>query len=350
MHHDMKIFHVVWGLGLGGIETMVVNIANCQSRRGHDVHLVVVNDVVDPGLRSRLEPAVRLHAMRRRVGSRSPLPLLRLNALVLAARPHVVHFHHVRLPRLVWPPLLRKWCVTYHSVYNPAEEAFYDRAPRLFSISRLVEQELAAHRHPSVMVYNGIKVDEFAHRTGTARPHGTPFSIVQVGRLDTRHKGQDLTIEAVARVLAQGYDVSLDIIGQGPDRDKLERLIAARGLQDKVHMLGAKPQGHLQAHLCEYDLLVHPSRFEGFGLVMVEAMAAKVPVLVSDVPAQLEVISHGRYGAAFASGDADQFARQIIAAITAPDRDKTEQAYRHAATTFNVATTADNYLAQYSTL
>ena len=68
----------------------------------------------------------------------------------------------------------------------------------------------------------------------------------------------------------------------------------------------------MAAHLTDYDLFVQPSRWEGFGLTVAEAMAAGVPVLVSEGQGPAEVTQGSRYGWLFANGDADDLQRQIV--------------------------------------
>jgi glycosyltransferase involved in cell wall biosynthesis len=102
-----------------------------------------------------------------------------------------------------------------------------------------------------------------------------------VGRL-VADKGFDYLLDAFARSLAKHPDISLVIIGEGPDRSALERKIKHLGLGGKVFLPGHKP-GLAKLYL-GFDWVVIPSREEGLGLVLQEAVIAGVPVLVSDLP------------------------------------------------------------------
>lgn len=107
------------------------------------------------------------------------------------------------------------------------------------------------------------------------------------------------------------------------------------------------PQEYLKAHLKDYDLLVQPSRIEGFGLTVAEAMAACVPVVVSDLPPLLEVINNGECGLSFKANDATDLARAIEKTISDYDLNRIALAADRAKSLYDVSTTAANYLNEY---
>ena len=86
----MKITHILWGLTLGGIESMVVNIVNHQSIN-HKVELIVVNDYFHPSLKEQVSSRCRLIMYNRKVGSKNILPFLRMNLHLLRHRPDIIH-------------------------------------------------------------------------------------------------------------------------------------------------------------------------------------------------------------------------------------------------------------------
>ena len=108
----MKICHVLWGLTYGGIETMVINIANEQAALGHNVHLLVVNDRIENSLIDKIGKNVTLHKVGRKVGSKNPLPVVKLNFMIWRMAPDVVHFHEAGLNSWVKGFVLRTSCTT----------------------------------------------------------------------------------------------------------------------------------------------------------------------------------------------------------------------------------------------
>ena len=117
--------------------------------------------------------------------------------------------------------------------------------------------------------------------------------VVSVGHL-TPQKNYGAAIEAMAAVMAQNplaHTIHYTIAGEGSERERLARLIAQKGLQSRIRLLGAvsDPAPLYGAA----DVFFMPSLFEGFGLAAVEAMAAGLPVISADVPGLREVVPDG---------------------------------------------------------
>lgn len=94
-------------------------------------------------------------------------------------------------------------------------------------------------------------------------------------------KGIQYLIEAISILKQQGTQYKLDIIGEGSHRSHLEKLIIELGLQQEVSLKGAYPPKKLEQELPNYDALVLPSLRESFGIVLIEAMAAGLPVIAT---------------------------------------------------------------------
>ena len=104
----------------------------------------------------------------------------------------------------------------------------------------------------------------------------------------------------------------------------------------------------MEEHLADYDLLVQPSLFEGFGLTVAEALAAKVPVLVSDSMGPYEVTGYGECGYVFKTGDSGDCAAVLSRIITSgDDGPMIERGYRRATGLYDIKHTARRYLESY---
>ena len=345
----MIISHVTFGFGMGGIETMLANIARYQAQDGHEVHIVVVNDIVENSLVRNLDSRIKIHLLGRPPGSRNPIHILRLNNCLRKLHPDVVHLHIPSLSRyILLPSLHRRFCVTQHAMCNDINIKGIRNAGQVFAISEMVRRDLAQKAFvDAITVYNGIDLSRTKFN-----PHSPsrPFRILQVGRLDHKNKGQDILIRAVAILTGEGRTVTLSLIGDGESRKYLEQLSAELGISDRVEFLGNKPQEYIFSHLSDYDLLVQPSRYEGFGLTVIEGMASGVPVLVSDNDGPMEIIDAGRYGYHFRTGDPADCAYQIATVIdNYPSHDFLHQARMRVENTFSVDITARRYLELYQT-
>jgi len=346
----IKVVHLLYSLGVGGIETMVVNILNEQILN-LDSTLMIINDLFDGEVLKRIDKQISVVRIGRRPGSRSLWPILKLHYELLKIQPDVIHMHSANICRFVLPALLRaNFCATMHSVCltdNP-NAPFLSRFQRVFAISQAVQQTIAQQTGvKATVVLNGIPISSFRAAIKNKNNHG--FRMVQISRLFHTQKGQHLLIQALSELKRQGFDaVSLDLIGEGESLAFLKRLVNELSLKKEVHFLGEKPQEYIFQHLCDYDLLVQPSLYEGFGLTVVEAMAARIPVLVSANEGPFEIIGQGKYGFYFKNGDFLDCAEKIKKIMTeGVPSGMLELAHERAQTLYNVNRTAQRYLEEY---
>lgn len=345
----MKILHLMWNLLLGGAETMLVEIINRQVER-HEVSLVVINSEISDELLGEIDDRVHKCLLQRRPSSRGILDLLKLNLRIYGIRPDIIHCHHLSMVKGIFLQPSPK-VVTIHGDMGHwgRNLLLYDR---IFSVSETIRQivRLRSRSLDSTVVFNGVDFAKFVRKTTFNRGL---FRIVQVSRLDHRQKGQDVLLEAVS-ILVRNFGVSnikVDFIGDGESYGYLASLIHRFGLEPYCTLLGPKTRRFVYENLCTYDLLVQPSRHEGFGLTVVEAMAARVPVLVSNVEGPMEIIENGRYGDFFASEDARDCAG-MIAGIIERSRDgsfleRIVEGYEFARSRFSIESTVSRYNSEY---
>ena len=125
------------------------------------------------------------------------------------------------------------------------------------------------------VIHCGVDVLAFSPPEREAAADGRS-SVLSVGRL-VPEKGQGVLIEAIARLVRDGTDVTLTLVGDGPRRPALERLAHRHGVTDRVRFAGRVGQDEIGAHYAAADVFCLSSFAEGVPVVLMEAMASGVP-------------------------------------------------------------------------
>lgn len=134
--------------------------------------------------------------------------------------------------------------------------------------------------------------------------------IVFVGRL-VFGKGADILIRALPSILAQQPETTLTMVGNGPERNNLSDLAKLLQVEDRVFFTGPVNHTALATHYRRAALMVLPSREEGFGLVLVEALGCGCPVVASNLPAIRSLLADGLGGSLVRPGDVGDLARAV---------------------------------------
>jgi glycosyltransferase involved in cell wall biosynthesis len=326
----MRLMLVVSEMGVGGAERVVVELARVATHRGDAVAVLA-----DPGrLDGELE---ELEVVRAPLPhARTPVALVRATVSgarqVRAFRPDVVHSHNVRVTAIARaaaqlgmpggrPPLL----ATYHGV--PADEA--GRAARVLRAADLVvcvseglRQELIAGGLPAsrvTVVENGVPASPAtggaAARIDRELGLGPGPVVAVVGRL-TPQKAHSRFLEAAALVSAESPDAQFVIVGDGPLRGDLEAQAARLGIEQAVRFTGIRDDA--PEIIARADMLAFSSDWEGLSIAALEALAAGVPIVSTDVAGTDELLATG--AGVVVDHDPAALARAILDLIREPDR------------------------------
>lgn len=163
------------------------------------------------------------------------------------------------------------------------------------------------------VIYNGLEPGEWT--PPASREPGSMIAVV--GRLEPE-KGVDLALEALARLLPVRAAAHLIILGGGSQRQALEEQAARLGIKSAVTFTGHVDD--VAARLASCDLLLLPSRWEGFGYVLVEAMLLQRPVVAFGIPAAREIVEDGVTGLLVPPGDLDGMAHALEQLLGDPFR------------------------------
>ena len=265
----------------------------------------------------------------------------------------MIHSHDPQLGFLLKLTSRIPALLTIHGpAFDTSQMRFYKK---LIAVSQSVRSDIETRStNKCEVIYNGVNAETIKHRDTLSLQK--IINVILVGRLDHLVKGQDLAIEAVHCLVRdkQMKNLSLSLVGEGISRKYLEELILNQNLAGNVVLLGNRDREWVYANLCRYDLLIQPSRLEGFGLTVAEAMAAKVPVIATNIEGPAEILENGRYGLLFENNNALDLAAKIENAIQLIENGQmikmTEPAYRYILDNFSIARTAKEYCSQYDRL
>ena len=163
------------------------------------------------------------------------------------------------------------------------------------------------------VINNGIIMPIDTHSAQMTKHNSAPIVIGAAGRL-VEQKGFDLLLESANLLKERGLNFQIQIAGEGIDREKLERLIATYQLKKHIALKGFVSNMTDFFHMCDFFVL--PSRYEGFGYVMVEAMFAKKPVIAFDISSAKEIIQNNVTGFLIPAYNTQAFANKMELLIT----------------------------------
>jgi glycosyltransferase involved in cell wall biosynthesis len=364
----VRVLHVITGLGIGGAEVqlrlLLRHLPAQTAQRCEVVTLTNAGEIAE-AIRADGVPVTDL----RMRGNRDLAAVPRLARIVRAGGFDIVHTHLYRAcvygrvaARLAG---VRAIVATEHSLGDSQIEgrpltagtrALYRATERLgaatAAVSATVAERLRDWGVPDIRIHlvpNGVDPDRFrfdpAVRAAVRRRLGlgsAAYVVAGVGRL-VPGKRFDLLVRAVAA----NPGTYLLLAGTGPERGNVLRLAAEVGAADRVRVVGDADGGPgVPAVLAAADLFVSPSAEEAFGLAVVEALAAGLPVLYAACPAIEDLPRRDAPGACRTGGTAEQIAAAIGRQRAAgPIRLAVPAAVAH----YHIAHTADRVMALYAT-
>jgi glycosyltransferase involved in cell wall biosynthesis len=152
---------------------------------------------------------------------------------------------------------------------------------------------------------------------------GKPLKLIAIGRLVPR-KGVDSVLRAVQALRSRGTHAVIRVVGDGPERDKLERLASTLGVRGAVEFTGYVPRDRVAAELCDADIYVSGSVQEGFSMALLESLASGVPVVGFDVGGISDVVVAGSTGALALDKTPEALADAIERLVPVTDRVRQE--------------------------
>lgn len=300
----MKILFVITGLGMGGAENVVTSLADALVKKDHDVTLIYLTGapIVLPK-----NPAVKIIAINMRSSASFLSAYIKVRHAIKKLKPDIVHSHMVHanvLTRLIrLTTKIPKLICTAHNTNEGGTLRMiaYRLTDRLADISTNVSNEAvvafekkhAVPKNKMIAVSNGIDPNKFSPDSNARARIREQFNVgnkiifISVGRLFDAKDYPNL-LYAFAEVNRKHPDTVLWIIGDGPLKSELDSLVSKLGLFSSVIFWGVRHD--VPDFMNAADIFVLSSAWEGFGLVVAEAMATGKIAIATDCGGPKEII------------------------------------------------------------
>lgn len=361
----MRIMYLLFSFTVGGTEKLVIDICNEMSKRSHEVFLYIVNDNYDEQILCELSEKVIIIKKNRQVGSGRLLrQAIDLFEFCKKEKIEVIHCNSFDIPEIAI--LCRMFLRNIKIVYTIHGVGQYDNLNKvriiyrnvicnsIIAISRSVGDDIISHganQKKVHVIYNAINFDKF-EKHFNKRYDKDNIAIGHVGRIDIEKKGQDLLVEAIAILKKRGINIKCYFAGAADflhqnDLKKLNALVDKYGLNESIIFCGNVE--NIPRFLEKIDIFVLPSRYEGFGISLIEAMAMGIPCIASNIAGPKEIIGDEEWGSLFDSGDPLALVDKIEHVIGNYDAQKAraEDVREHVIKHFNIQNMCDCLMKMY---
>ena len=365
----IRVLHVLGSLGIGGCERLCLDILRFHDRSKFVPQLAVFaspNGGLAPEFQS--VPGLQIHKCLYLPPQRASF-IVRFIRLCRTLRPDVVFCYAFGMHTLIGVSArmagVKRAMVTVHNP-SPQEGRIRRKTTWLAQLARpffdsevAVSQYVAndiqqAYRLPMKrvrVIHNGCDVESLHRRAERARQVRVPgdgLVIGMVGRLDTI-KDQPTLIHAAAILRQTCPALQLKLIGDGPKRGELEQLVSELDLKEHVEFLGSRLD--IPEQLGTFDVFAFATTSsEGFGIALIEALAAGVPVVATDVGPCREILESGKIGLLVPPSDAKALAGGIAQLLGDPvlSARLSRDGLRHARAHYDIRQTTRAYEALFT--
>ncbi|WP_165796133.1 glycosyltransferase family 4 protein [Siphonobacter curvatus] len=291
----------------GGAQMLVVDILN-KVVINNNAYLIIVNDEFDEAVLQSIDSRVKIFFLNRKPGSKNPLYILKLNWILFKIKPKVIHCHEPNIVNLIFYNNVKK-ILTVHDV--GIGNIYINKYTNIVSISETVFKDILTRFNiRTILINNGIDFESFQKRSKYKSINN--FNLVQVSRLMHEKKGQHIAIESI-NILNNLFPgvFTITFIGEGSSESYLKELTKKLNLQSQVSFLGNKNRDWIKKNLHQFDLVIQPSVYEGFGLTILEGIATKNPVIASNIDGPKEILNNFESLFLFESGNPKDLSDKI---------------------------------------
>jgi len=313
----MKILHIINSFQFGGAENLLFNAIPFLKKSKFDFEFLSItnnlNLIDDKSMINYLDNNT----------AKSFKTFIDLYVYFKKNKYDIVHAH--LFPTTYYCSLLKKMGIiksklvmTEHNTHNrrrdfllfkPIEKIIYDEFEKIICISKGTEinlnKWLKTTKNKTELIYNGINIQKFVNSNKTENiVEKNTIKIIMVASFSPQK--DQITLLKSLRSLPEKYKIYF--AGDGAEIDYVKNFVKKNKLEDRVEFLGNVRD--IPGLLKKMDLFVLSSKWEGFGLVVVEAMAANLPIIASDIPGLTEIVNG--YGKVFKKENYEELSNKIL--------------------------------------
>ncbi len=332
MNKRTKILFILPSSQCGGAEKVLLTIIKHLSRNRFTLFLALIDS--DGPLFNRIPNDVALFSFNRKRVSRSFFPILKT---VWKLRPDIIltSLFHLNLAFILLKPLFPRNTKVFIRESNLPSfllnrerspklfalliKLFYSKADRVICLGNSMRDDLINHfRVPSKVILNIGNPVDIDYIKKLSNDYKNPFdknkvNFLAVGSL-TSQKGFDILVDAMESISKERLNLHLSILGDGPLKRKLKRLVSQKGLSSFISLCGFKDNPY--PYFYHADHFVLSSRYEGLPNVVLESLALGTPVIAFDNPGCIrDIITNTKQGILVKPCNADILAREMLNAF-----------------------------------
>lgn len=360
----MKIAFFLPALNFGGIEANTIRLAKSFIEKGYDIELLLGRaqgeylERIDKSLKiinfNKRRSIGMIYSLARYMWKENPdivytggeqANIILMLAKILSPKTKVIISIRTNLT-IEYKESERKF---KKKIYPLLSKYLYKLADSIVTVSNGVAEDvnslLGLPKNKMTVIYNPIVNDEIFELMEQKNNH--PWLndnqykvIISVGRL-VNQKNFSFLIKSFEKVKKELPNTKLIILGDGPEKDKLNQLIKELEIEKDVALEGFVQNPY--SYMKESDLFVLSSKWEGFGNVIVEALATGIPVVSTKCPSGPdEILENGKFGSLVRVNDVDQMSTAILHELSTPSADEKKRKAR--AEKFSVESATIQYI------
>lgn len=326
---NKKILHLIYNLGVGGTEKMMLNTLPRLSDFNHIICVInEVNPIMAREFAAKNIPVVGLNGLK----------IFHFQKIIKKENPDILATYLIysdlfgrifgrifgikkiitSLRSSYAEPRFKLWLLL-EKITSPLVDCYISVSE---TVKNIYEKSVGIPGEKIEIIYNGVDISKFdiqIDKKTKRQEIGLPEHALIIGCIGKfrPEKGQKYLIWAMPEILQKFPDAVLALVGDGEEKEKLDKLIKSLELEQSVKLFGERQD--VPEILKTFDVFVNPSLYEGMSNSILEAMAAKIPIAASDIPSNAEIIENGKTGLLMPVMNIEKIAESVIQILSSPE-------------------------------